>query len=140
MNFVVARKSFVVFALVVCFATASFAGTSVSAAVFPSTTVPGATIVFHTGVVNTSSSSEAVSVTIHVKQPGTCVTSHLPSNAGTLLMTLPGKNTRLSTLSLTVPPAACAGTYGVVVTVKNSSGVVIATHTTSFTLNPVPPL
>ncbi len=127
-----------VVALVGLLSATGFAATTVRSSVFPSTTPVGGTIVFHTGVANTSTTAEAVSVTLNITKPGTCVTSHLPANAGTLLMTLPGQNIRLSTLSLTVPPSSCTGTYTVTTTVKNSSGTVIATHTTTFTVTSVP--
>ena len=93
----------------------------------------------HTGLLNNTAASKAVTATITVKNPGSCVTNNLPSSAGAIALGLRPGETRLATLSLTIPPRACAGTYSVVVTVKNSAGTVIASHTTTFTIRPAPP-
>lgn len=115
------------------------AATTVRASVFPAATVAGGTVTIHTGLANRASTSKAVTATITVKNPGSCVTNNLPKNAGAVALGLKPWETRLATLSLTIPPRACAGTYSVTVTVKNSAGTVIATHTTTFTIRPLPP-
>jgi len=117
----------------------SYAATTVRASVFPAATVAGGgTVTIHTGLVNGNSTSRAVTATITVKNLGSCVTNNLPSSAGAIAMGLRPLETRLATLSLTIPARACAGTYSVVVTVKNSAGTVIASHTTTFTIRPGP--
>jgi hypothetical protein len=116
-----------------------YAATTVRASVFPATTVAGGTVTIHTGLVNNAASSKAVTAIVTIKNPGSCVTNNLPSSAGAIALGLRPWETRLATLSLTIPPRACAGTYTVVVTVKNSAGTVIASHTTTFTIRPFPP-
>jgi hypothetical protein len=116
----------------------SYAATTVRASVFPAVTVAGGTVTIHTGLVNGNSTSRAVTATITVKNPGSCVTNNLPSSAGAIAVGLRPWETRLATLSLSIPPKACAGTYTVTVTVKNSAGAVIASHTTTFTIRPIP--
>jgi hypothetical protein len=96
--------------------------------------VQGGKVFIHTAAINQTSSSQAVTVTLHVTNPGTCVTGHLPSQAGAFAFGLNAGETRLADLSLDIPPSACSGTYVVTVLVKNSSGVVLATHTTKFTV------
>lgn len=117
---------------------ASYATTSVRASVFPSSTSRGGTVIIHTGVVNNSAASEAVTVSIIVTNPGACVRNNVPTHTGSIAMPLSGQETRLATLSMKIPADACAGTYTVKVVVKNSSGTVIASHTTTYTVNPVP--
>ncbi len=117
---------------------ASYATTSVGASVFPASTSRGGTVIIHTGVVNNATVSEAVTVSINVTNPGECVKSNVPTHTGSLAMPLSARETRLATLSMKIPADACAGTYTVKVVVKNSSGTVIASHTTTFTVNPVP--
>jgi hypothetical protein len=123
--------------LVICgavLASTSFAETFATVAVTPSITVQGGKVFIHTAAVNQTASSQAVTVTLHVTNPGTCVTGHLPSQAGAFAFGLNAGETRLADLSLDIPPSACSGTYVVTVLVKNSSGVVLATHTTKFTV------
>src|SRR5215472_14113444 len=62
----------------------SFASTTVGSSVFPAVTVPGGTVVFHTGVANQSPSSENVLVSITVTNPGGCVTNALPSHVASI--------------------------------------------------------
>jgi hypothetical protein len=111
----------------------SVAATSVTAAVVPVLTAPRSTVFVHTGVRNLSLSNEAVTVTLKVTNPGTCVSgSVIPSNVGAFALGLRPNETRLADLSLHVPASACSGTYSVTVTVKNSAGAVLATHTSAF--------
>lgn len=105
----------------------------VRSSVFPAATVPGGTIVFHTGLVNPDTTAHPVTATISVSNPGQCVSAKV-SGGGLAVQLLP-RETRIATLTSTIPAAACAGTYGVTVTVKNSSGTVIATHKTTFTVD-----
>jgi hypothetical protein len=116
------------------FASNGFAATIATAAVTPSITVPGGKVFIHTALSNMTVTNEAVSVTLNVTNPGTCVTGDLPSQAGAFAFPLKANETRLADLSLDIPPSACSGTYGVTVLVKNSSGTVLATHSTKFTV------
>jgi hypothetical protein len=115
-------------------ASSSLAATVVNAAVTPSVTVPGSKVFIHTAVSNMTVTNDAVTVTLHVTNPGTCVTADLPSQVGAFAFGLKANETRLADLSLDIPPSACSGTYSVTVVVKNSSGTVLATHTTKFTV------
>lgn len=117
---------------------ASYATTSVSASVFPARTPRTGTVTIRTGVHNSAASSEAVTVSITVTNPGQCVRKAVPTHAGSIAMPLDGWETRVATLSMKIPADACAGTYSVKVVVRNSSGAIIASHTTTFTVNPVP--
>jgi len=58
------------------FASTSFAATVATAAVTPSITVPGGKVFIHTAVSNLTLSNQAVSVTLNITNPGTCVTGH----------------------------------------------------------------
>jgi hypothetical protein len=121
------------------FASNSFAATVVTAAVTPSVTAPGRKVFIHTAVDNLAVTNKAVTVTLNITNPGSCVTGHLPSQAGAFAFGLRPKETRLADLSLDVPPSACSGTYTVSILVKNSAGTVLATHTAKFTVMiPVP--
>ncbi len=114
------------------FASTSFAATVSTAAVTPSITLPGGKVFIHTAVSNLTLSNQAVSVTLNITNPGTCVTGHLPSPTGTFAFGLKRNETRLADLSLDIPASACSGTYGLTVLVKNSAGTVLATHTAKF--------
>jgi len=114
------------------FASTSFAATVATAAVTPSITLPGGKVFIHTAVSNLTLSNQAVSVTLNITNPGTCVTGHLPSPTGTFAFGLKRNETRLADLSLDIPASACSGTYGLTVLVKNSAGTVLATHTAKF--------
>ena len=118
--------------MLVAFFTSSFAATSVTSAVVPSIAIGRSKVFIHTAVRNASANSQAVTVSIKVTNPGDCVSGKIPTNAGAIAMGLRSNETRLADLSLDIPPSACSGTYTVVVTVKNSSGAVIASHTTTF--------
>ena len=132
------NRIFKVLALGVLFggllASTSFAATIATAAVTPSITAPGGKVFIHTAASNQTSNNEAVTVTLKITNPGTCVTGNLPSQAGAFAFGLNAGETRLADLSLDIPAAACSGTYGVTVEVKNASGTVLATHTTKFTV------
>lgn len=112
----------------------SSAETVATGGVTPSITVPGSQVVIHTAVSNLTLTNPAVTVALTITNPGTCVTGHLPSSAGAFAFTLRPNETRLGDLSLSVPPSTCAGTYSVTITVKNSAGVLLATHTAKFTV------
>jgi hypothetical protein len=112
----------------------SFAATIATAAVTPAITVAGGKVFIHTAVSNMTMTNQAVSVTLHVTNPGTCVTGNLPSQAGALAFGLRRNETRLADLSLDIPASACSGTYSVTVLVKNSAGTVLASHTAKFTV------
>ena len=114
---------------------ASFATTNVTSAVVPSIAAPHSKVFIHTAVRNASATAEAVTVSIKVTNPGACVSGNLPSNAGAIAIGLRPNETRLADLSLDVPASARSGTYTVAVTVKNSSGALIASHTTTFTVD-----
>jgi hypothetical protein len=109
-----------------------FAATIATAAVTPAITVAGGKVFIHTSVSNMTITNQAVSVTLHVTNPGTCVTGNLPSQAGALAFGLRRNETRLADLSLDIPASACSGTYSVTVLVKNSAGTVLASHTAKF--------
>jgi len=134
MNVKLGRLLALVVLLAGLFASNSFAATIATAAVTPSITVPGGKVFIHTAVSNTTVTNEAVSVTLNVTNPGTCVTGDLPSQAGAFAFGLKANETRLADLSLDIPSSSCSGTYGVTVVVKNSSGTVLATHTSKFTV------
>jgi hypothetical protein len=112
----------------------SFAATIATAAVTPAITVAGGKVFIHTAVSNMTMTNQAVSVTLHVTNPGTCVTGNLPSQAGAFAFGLRRNETRLADLSLDIPASACSGTYSVTVLVKNSAGTVLASHTAKFTV------
>jgi hypothetical protein len=120
--------------LVGLLASTSFAATVATVAVTPSITAAGGKIFIHTAASNQTSNNEAVTVTLKITNPGMCVTGNLPSQAGAFAFGLSAGETRLADLSLDIPAAACSGTYGVTVEVKNASGTVLATHTTKFTV------
>jgi hypothetical protein len=115
-------------------ASTGFAATVATAAVTPSITTAGGKVFIHTAASNLTLNNEAVTVTLKIANPGTCVTGNLPSQAGAFAFGLNPGETRLADLSLDIPTSACSGTYGVMVEVKNSSGIVLATHTTKFTV------
>lgn len=128
-------KSLSLAVLVGClFTLSSFAATRITAAVTPSVTAAGGKVFIHTAVSNVAVTNEAVSVTLNVTNPGTCVTGDLPTQAGAFAFSLTPRETRLADLSLDIPPSACSGKYGVTIVVKNSSGTILATHTTQFTV------
>lgn len=116
------------------FTSTSFAATVATAAVTPSITVPGGKVFIHSAVSNMTVTNQAVSVTLNITNPGTCVTSHLPSQAGALAFALTPSETRFADFSLDIPPSACSGTYSVTVLVKNAAGTVLASHTAKFTV------
>ncbi len=109
-------------------ASTSFAATVVTVALTPTITAPGGQVFIHTAITNQKVSNEAVTVTLSVSNPGTCVTGHLPSQAGAFALALRPSETRLADLSLGIPVSTCAGTYAVTVTVKNSAGTTLASH------------
>ncbi len=131
-------------ALAVCYAmfaftTSALAATTVgTVTVFPATTVPGGTVTVHT--TEGSSVSQPVKATISVTNPGNCVVGKIPTFVGSLQMNLKAGVLRNNAMSLTTPASACAGTYTVKVTVVNTStDTVLATHTTTFTIEPKQP-
>jgi hypothetical protein len=113
------------------FVSNSFAAIVATAAVTPSITAPGAKVFL---VSNMNITNQAVSVTLSITNPGTCVTCHLPSQAGAFAFALRPRESRLADLSLDIPPSACSGTYMVTVLVKSSAGTVLASRTTKFTV------
>jgi hypothetical protein len=118
----------------VCFAlssVAALAATVSDVSVFPSRTVPGATVMINTSTV--SSSSQPVSATVTITKPGTCVSGS--AMAGRIGLNLQPSILRVGNLSYTLPTNACAGTYTVTVLVKSTAtGAVLASRTTSFTV------
>jgi hypothetical protein len=116
------------------FSVPSLAATTATAAVTPAVAVAGGKVFIHTAVSNLNQTNKAVTVTLNVTNPGTCVSGQLPSHAGAFAFGLRHNETRLADLSLDIPSSTCSGTYGVTVTVKNSSGTVLATHTTKFSV------
>ncbi len=117
--------------LALCCAALPAAATTVSAAAFPWSTVRGGTVMLHTGIQNTAGSSQAVTVSLAVTGPCAFV-----ANAGTLGLKIAAYETRTASISYRFPLTACEGTYTLTVTVKNSSGVVIAQHKTTITITP----
>jgi len=116
------------------FTPTSFAAIVATAAVTPSVTVAGGKIFIHTSVSNMTVTNQAASVTLTITNPGTCVTGHLPSQAGAFAFGLKPSETRFADLSFDIPASACSGTYSVIVLVKNSAGTVLASHTAKFTV------
>lgn len=116
------------------FTSTSFAATAATAAVTPSITAAGGKVFIHTAVSNMTLTNQAVSVTLNVTNPGTCVTGHLPSQAGAFAFGMTPNETRFADLSLDIPASACSGTYSMTVLVKNSSGTVLASHAAKFTV------
>jgi hypothetical protein len=114
------------------FSSTGFAATFATAAVTPAITVAGGKVFIHTAVSNMTMTNQAVSVTLHVTNPGTCVSGNLPSQAGAFAFGLRRNETRLADLSLDIPASACSGTYSVTVLVKNSAGTVLASHAAKF--------
>jgi archaellum component FlaG (FlaF/FlaG flagellin family) len=96
--------------------------------------VAGGKVFIHTAVSNMTVNNQAVSVTLNITNPGTCVTGQLPSQAGALAFGLRARETRLADLSLDIPPSACSGTYSVTVLVKNAARTILASHTAKFTV------
>jgi len=125
-------------AILVCavLVSASFATTTVTASVVPSIIAPGGTVFLHTAVANFNATRGPVTVTVHVTNPGTCVSGAvIPSNVGAFAFALRANEIRFATLSLDVPPTACSGTYTVTVTVHNTITGATFTKTTSFTVS-----
>jgi hypothetical protein len=122
--------------VVVCslISTKSFAATTATAAVTPAITVAGNKVFLHTAISNVTVGNEAVTVTLNISNPGTCVTGHLPPQAGAFAFGLRSNETRFADLSLDIPASACSGTYGVMVVVRNGAGTVLASHTAKFTV------
>ena len=116
------------------FSSTGFAATVATAAVTPAITVAGGKVFIHTAVSNMTVTNQAVSVSLNVTNPGTCVTGHLPSQAGAFAFGLKQQETRFADLSLDIPASACSGTYSVTVLVKNSAGTIVASHTAKFTV------
>ena len=114
-------------------ASTGFAATVATAAVTPSITAAGGKVFIHTATSNLTLNNKAVTVTLKIANPGMCVTG-FQSQAGAFAFGLNPGETRLADLSLDIPTSACSGTYGVTVEVKNSSGIVLATHSTKFTV------
>ncbi len=122
-----------------CLVSSSFAATRVTSAVVPSVaTADNQKVFIHTAVRNVSAAAEAVTVSIDVTNPGGCIYREnfqamrgLRQSACVLEASKLGWLT--SRLTFRRPP--CSGTYTVTVTVKNSSGAVIASHTTKFTVD-----
>jgi hypothetical protein len=110
MNARLGRSFVLVFLLGGLFASNSFAATIATAAVTPSITVPGGKVFIHTALSNMTVTNEAVSVTLNVTNPGTCVTGDLPSQTGAFAFPLKANETRLADLSLDIPPSARSGT------------------------------
>ncbi len=129
-----ARLSTLAILVLGLFASTSFAATVVTAAVTPAITAPGGQVFIHTAIANQTVSNEAVTVTLSVSNPGTCIPGHLPSQAGAFALALRPAETRLADLSLDIPTSTCSGTYAVTITVKNSAGTTLASHTAKFTV------
>lgn len=120
--------------LIGMFSSLSFAATTVNAGVVPAITPPGSTVFIHTAVVNTSATPGPVTVTVHVTNPGGCVSDAVNPNAAALAFPMRSTETRFASLSMDIPQAACSGTYTVSVTVKNSITGVTFTKKTTFTV------
>jgi hypothetical protein len=128
-------KLFLLAATLGClFISTGFAATRTTTAVTPSVTVAGNKVFLHTAVSNLAVANEAVTVSVNITNPGTCVTGHLPTQAGAFAFGLRPNETRLADLSMDIPASACSGTYGVTVIVKNSAGIVLASASAKFTV------
>ncbi len=115
-------------------ASTGFAATvRASGSVTPSIVAPGATVFIHSAVQNLTTTNQAVTVALTVKNPGTCASAIAP-HTGAFAFSLRSSETRMAALSLDVPPSACSGTYSVTITVTNSADAVLATHTATFTV------
>jgi hypothetical protein len=131
----ISRSLVLVFVITGLALAASAQSVRVSGAATPAAVPPGSAVFIHSSVENLTTSNQAVSVMLTVKDPGECVsTAATATHLGTLLLNLRPRETRLAMLSANVPGSACSGTYSVSITVRNSAGTVLATHTATFTV------
>jgi uncharacterized membrane protein len=105
----------------------------VNGAATPLVVAPGSHVTIHSSVENLTTTNQAVTVTLTVTNPGECVSAGA-KNVGVLALGLTPRETRLATLSTSIPTSACSGTYEVTITVTSSTGAVLAKHTSSFTV------
>jgi uncharacterized membrane protein len=105
----------------------------VNGAATPLVVAAGSHVTIHASVENLTTANQAVTVTMTVTNPGDCVSSGA-KNIGVLKLGLAERETRLATLSSNIPTSACSGTYEVTITVTSSTGVVLAKHTSTFTV------
>lgn len=116
------------------FTSIGFAASTVNAGVVPSMTPPGRTVFIHTAIVNASATPGPVTVTVHVTNPGGCVSDAVNPNAAAFALPMRSTETRFATVSMDIPQSACSGTYTVSVTVKNTITGVTFTKKTTFTV------
>lgn len=83
------------------FAVSGYAATVATGAVIPAVATPGSKVMIHTGVSNLTQTNRAVTVTLTVSNPGTCVTGHLAAHAGAMAFDLRHGETRLVTFRWT---------------------------------------
>ncbi len=105
----------------------------VNGAATPLVVAPGSNVFVHSSVENLTTTNQAVTVAMTVTNPGECV-SAVSKNIGVLAIGLTPRETRLASLSTTIPTSACSGTYEVTITVTSSTGAVLAKHTSTFTV------
>jgi uncharacterized membrane protein len=105
----------------------------VNGAATPLVVAPGSHVIIHSSVENLTTANQAVTVTMTVTNPGECVSAEA-KNVGVLAIGLTPRETRLATLSNSIPTSACSGTYEVLITVTSSTGVVLAKHTSTFSV------
>jgi uncharacterized membrane protein len=105
----------------------------VNGAATPLVVAPGSDVFIHGSVENLTTTNQAVTVTITVTTPGECVSAGA-KNLGVLALGLAPKQTRLVTLSESIPTSACSGNYEVTIEVTSSTGVVLAKHTSTFSV------
>ena len=99
----------------------------------PLVVAPGSHVIIHSSVENLTTTNQAVTVTMTVTNPGECVSAGT-KNIGVLALGLMPKETRLATLSESIPTSACSGNYEVTITVTSRTGVVLAKHTSTFSV------
>ena len=105
----------------------------VNGAATPLVVAPGSNVFIHSSVENLTTANQAVTVTMTMTTPGECVSAG-GKNLGVLALGLTPKETRLATLSASIPTSACSGSYEVTITVTSSMGVVLAKHTSTFSV------
>lgn len=123
-------------ALLCSLSASAWAGITVGSNAFPSATVPGGTVIASTTIHNGNTTSEGATATLTINGP--CA-DLFPAQVGAVALRLAANETRTATVSFRFPLRSCTGIYTLTVTVKNSSGQVIATHHTTITLEPAVP-
>lgn len=131
------KRSFIVLVMSSILAVSAHAATSATATVWsaPGRTVPGATLIANAAVKNTLTTGQNVKITLTLTGP--CA-SMFPGKIATTFLSLRPQEVRTEAVSYRVPSNVCDGTYTLTVTVTDSSGTVIATHSTTIVIDRTP--